>query len=143
MLFGQSRSLKMQCIWQATRIPGQSKFYGKNGIPSGRVLRDKNSGIFLSHRDIWHVCLGARVATMSKTLILLLVPDYSLLKLSEKGVILENRLSHVLTRLLHEYATMRHPWTGKLYVMSAVIVGRLPVLVEELTEQKTTNICHK
>ena len=35
---------------------GQSKFYGKNGVPPGRVLRDQNSGIFLSRWDIWHVC---------------------------------------------------------------------------------------
>ena len=47
----------MQCIWQVTRILRQSKFYGKNGVPPGRVLRDQNSGIFLSRRDIWHVWL--------------------------------------------------------------------------------------
>ena len=29
---------------------------GKNGVPPGRILRDQNSGIFLSRRDIWHVC---------------------------------------------------------------------------------------
>ena len=61
LLFGQFRNLKKQCIWQATMIPGQSKFYGKNGVPPGQVFRDQNSGIFLSRRDIWHVCVSKNV----------------------------------------------------------------------------------
>ena len=55
-VFGHSKSLRMESIWQTTRNPGQSKFYGKNGFPPGRILRDEISGIFLSRRDIWHVC---------------------------------------------------------------------------------------
>ena len=55
LLIGHSKSLRMLCIWQATRNLGQSKFYGKNGVPPGRILRDQISGIFLSRRDIWHV----------------------------------------------------------------------------------------
>ena len=45
----------MESIWQTTMNPGQSKFYGKNGVPPGRILRDQIYGIFLSRRDIWHV----------------------------------------------------------------------------------------
>ena len=55
LLFGHPKSLRMECIWQATRNPGQSKFYGKNGVLPGRILRDQISEIFLSRRDIWHV----------------------------------------------------------------------------------------
>ena len=36
----------------------KANFTGKKGIPPGQTLRDGNSGIFLSCRDIWHVCIG-------------------------------------------------------------------------------------
>ena len=36
---------------------GTKQILQEKGVPPGQVLRDRNSGIFLSCRDIWHVCL--------------------------------------------------------------------------------------
>ena len=55
--------LKCNAFDMATRIPGQSKFYLKNGVPPGRVFRGQNSGIFLSRRDICHVCIITMIIT--------------------------------------------------------------------------------
>ena len=58
----------MESFWQTSRNPGQNKFYGKNGVLPGRILRDQISGIFLSRRDIWHVCFILFIALKLKKL---------------------------------------------------------------------------
>ena len=46
-------------------IRDKANFTGKNGVPPGRNLRDQISGIFLSRRDIWHVCMFCDAVKMT------------------------------------------------------------------------------